>query len=602
MKKLIPAWLLLSLIAIHIQGQTIKVVKSGATNNRLTIDYHLGKGKYQGEHIRLDENGEATFELKTDLPTICWIQGSPVLIYPQDKLTTVTFFPVKSERKRYNSISSISSAHAQQNRLIYDLYEIWHFKTAGITSFETLKTISEKKCKAEDLLSQLKPTDPFYALVVYANKMLSVQYNASVARSYNKPPKELFDCLRIVVPDDPLLDNFTTGIASNLLTAYYRLQAIQEGKSLDSPLKVNYEMLSRIHYERVLNSYASGVISTGLRVNGLNEEMSAMLKLIKSKVQDSAVLVKLAAKEAAFKKMSLDQPAIDFILRNAKGQQYTLADFRGKYVVFDLWATWCGSCIVALPEYLKLRQKFARDSGIVFLTVSIDDDRNLTIWEKFLKKNKMQGLELIAYGEEGKKFKRDYQITAVPRYMVIDTAGKLLMSHGSAYDRNFEKYISKLRPETTKPKTTDSLLTGLSADREYLRLLDMDTLTFNKEKLNYLQKIKSSSVLAKADFKRNLIRHIYLGIEKVEEILKKKYPGIALTYKEFASLKPQPADSIYLACYILDLRKSVLRADDDISFYKLFRIKDDIAVDAEEGYQKLYVLANQGQNRISGKN
>src|SRR4051794_39942941 len=65
--------------------------------------------------------------------------------------------------------------------------------------------------------------------------------------------------------------------------------------------------------------------------------------------------------------------APDFTLKDSHGVQVKLSDLRGKVVLLDFWATWCGPCKVTIPEMNKLFQKY-QDKGVVILGISMDED------------------------------------------------------------------------------------------------------------------------------------------------------------------------------------------------------------------------------------
>ena len=76
-------------------------------------------------------------------------------------------------------------------------------------------------------------------------------------------------------------------------------------------------------------------------------------------------------------------PAPAWSLKDPDGNVVTLAQFKGKVVVLDFWATWCPPCKVEIPGYEKLQTKYAAD-GLVIIGVSIDSDGN-EIVKKFMR-------------------------------------------------------------------------------------------------------------------------------------------------------------------------------------------------------------------------
>jgi len=115
------------------------------------------------------------------------------------------------------------------------------------------------------------------------------------------------------------------------------------------------------------------------------------------------------------------------------GQKMALNDLKGKYVYMDIWATWCGPCIVEIPHLKALEQNY-HDKNIKFVSVSVDDGRGYkgdavaakAGWKKMVIDKSLSGTQLIADDGFRSDFIRAYQINSIPRFILIDPDGKIV--------------------------------------------------------------------------------------------------------------------------------------------------------------------------------
>jgi len=119
--------------------------------------------------------------------------------------------------------------------------------------------------------------------------------------------------------------------------------------------------------------------------------------------------------------------------KDYKGGTKSLADFKGKYVYIDMWATWCKPCITEIP-HLKSLEKEYHGKNIEFVSISTDSDRRSGTWEKaeekwraMVKDKNLGGVQLFA-GEDY-TFAQEYQVTGIPRFILIDPNGNIVNAH-----------------------------------------------------------------------------------------------------------------------------------------------------------------------------
>ncbi|TXD50855.1 MULTISPECIES: TlpA family protein disulfide reductase [unclassified Polaribacter] len=114
-----------------------------------------------------------------------------------------------------------------------------------------------------------------------------------------------------------------------------------------------------------------------------------------------------------------------------KGGTKSLDFYKGKYVYIDVWATWCGPCIQQIP-YLQTLEKEYQNKNIEFISISTDEaqrsggswDAAEKKWRAFVKKRNMSGVQLWAGKDYS--FQQAYQITGIPRFILVDPQGKIV--------------------------------------------------------------------------------------------------------------------------------------------------------------------------------
>lgn len=115
--------------------------------------------------------------------------------------------------------------------------------------------------------------------------------------------------------------------------------------------------------------------------------------------------------------------AADFSYPDVNGKMVALSDFKGKVVLVDIWATWCGPCRKEFPALKKLEAEF-HGKDLVVIGVSVDELKDKKKWEECVRGEQLGGVQLFAGGWS--KVTQDYQIKSIPRFMVFDKKGNIV--------------------------------------------------------------------------------------------------------------------------------------------------------------------------------
>jgi peroxiredoxin len=133
--------------------------------------------------------------------------------------------------------------------------------------------------------------------------------------------------------------------------------------------------------------------------------------------------------------------APDFTLHAMSGPNLQLKDQRGRVVMVNFWATWCGPCRQEMPQLNRLYEKY-RASGFVLLGVNVDDDSS-----KAAEVAKKLGVTFPVLLDTDKKVSKLYDLSTMPSTVIIDRDGKVRYVHRgylTGYENDYEKQIREL--------------------------------------------------------------------------------------------------------------------------------------------------------------
>lgn len=141
-------------------------------------------------------------------------------------------------------------------------------------------------------------------------------------------------------------------------------------------------------------------------------------------------------------KFSKGQMAPAFSGIDHNGKIINSSDLKGKYLVVDVWATWCGPCKKEAPFFAKLAEQYKNDDRIEFISISID--QNKKAWEQFIQEENPFWLNLWVENDFQSTLAKDYEIKGIPYFMILDPDGKFAVSSTSRPSDKMEEQIAEL--------------------------------------------------------------------------------------------------------------------------------------------------------------
>jgi peroxiredoxin len=140
---------------------------------------------------------------------------------------------------------------------------------------------------------------------------------------------------------------------------------------------------------------------------------------------------------------SVGKIAPDFTQNDPNGNPVKLSDFRGKYVLLDFWASWCGPCRAENPNVIQAYEKY-KDKGFTVLGVSLDDESGRESWLKAIETDKLVWTQVSDLKGWNNDVSSHYAIEAIPANFLIDPNGKILEKNlrGGDLEKALEKYLN----------------------------------------------------------------------------------------------------------------------------------------------------------------
>ena len=132
--------------------------------------------------------------------------------------------------------------------------------------------------------------------------------------------------------------------------------------------------------------------------------------------------------------------APEISLKDETGAMVTLADLKGKVVLINFWATWCGPCEAEIPWFIEFEKKY-KDRDFAVLGISMDDDGWKSV-RPYVASHKMTYRVVVANETVAQKFG---EIDALPTTFIVDRQGRIAAHHVGLVDkRDYENEVLKL--------------------------------------------------------------------------------------------------------------------------------------------------------------
>jgi len=343
-------------------------------------------------------------------------------------MIAVLFSLISCNKKETGGYSiSGTVAGADSGWVLLKQREEGKMKTADSVQIKDGKfTFSGKVDLPEVFYLKLKNVDgafPFFienaaiTLKIYADSIDKSTATGSVSQDayigYQKGEKVYNDKMEALYSDYTKAKEIKDTVAAKKAeTAYDSVQKAQSLFTKDYILKNGKSTVAA--YLAISNAYAYNL-----------EDLKAINKAMDPSIAASPYVKKLAERETILGTVQIGQPAPDFTLNDTTGKPISLSSFKGKVVLVDFWASWCGPCRAENPNVVAAFKKFG-SKGFTVFGVSLDTDKSK--WEAAIAKDGLtwsHASDLIGWDNAAAK---QYGVMSIPANFLLDKEGKIIGS------------------------------------------------------------------------------------------------------------------------------------------------------------------------------
>ena len=161
-------------------------------------------------------------------------------------------------------------------------------------------------------------------------------------------------------------------------------------------------------------------------VIGDKEKSAELLAQLKKEFPESKLVANVKKQEEVKKiqdALALGTKFPDFNEKDLTGKPLSIANYKGKVVLIDFWATWCGPCVGELPNVLKTYAKH-HSKGFEIIGISLDKDKDKL--ERFTKEKKMPWQQFFDGQVWQNKLSTKYGVNSIPATYLLDSEGKII--------------------------------------------------------------------------------------------------------------------------------------------------------------------------------
>jgi peroxiredoxin len=225
------------------------------------------------------------------------------------------------------------------------------------------------------------------------------------------------------------LRNYNKSMQAAEVASPEKKQDLEFQRNWDRRRKSASEQLQKAHYDFAKNNpdnFAS--VYAIANVGGPKTDLNIIQPLFQSlsqPVRASALGKVYGNKISKLAQVSIGAMAPEFSQADTAGQAVSLKDFRGKYVLIDFWASWCGPCREENPNLVKAFERYKAQNFTV-LGVSLDNSTAKVAWLKAIAKDGLPWTQVSDLKGWNNEVSKMYSVESVPKNFLIDPDGRIV--------------------------------------------------------------------------------------------------------------------------------------------------------------------------------